>query len=42
MCIRDRVEDVRALIAERKKPFDQMPSEQDGGVLTKNIVLESK
>ena len=38
----DVVEDVRALIAERKKPFDQMPSEQDGGVLTKNIVLESK
>ena len=33
---------VRALIAERKKPFDQMPSEQDGGVLTKNIVLDSK
>ena len=38
----DVVEDVRALIAERKKPFDKMPSEQDGGVLTKNIVLESK
>ena len=30
----DVVDDLRTMLIERKKPFDQMPSEADGGLLS--------
>jgi len=38
----DVVDDLRTMLIERKKPFDQMPSEADGGLHEKNIVFDEK
>ncbi|SHO77830.1 Similar to S.cerevisiae protein TMA22 (Protein of unknown function) [Malassezia sympodialis ATCC 42132] len=38
----DVAHELVALIAQRAKPFDAMPSEADGGVLEKNIVIDDK
>ena len=38
----DVVDDIRNLLVQRQKPFDQMPSEADVGVAQKNIVFDEK
>lgn len=38
----DVVNELVTMIVKRTKPFDAMPSEADGGVLEKNIVVDEK
>ena len=38
----DVVDEVKNLLLQRAKPFEQMPPESEGGVGEKNIVIDDK
>lgn len=38
----DVVDDLKTMLLQRTKPFELMPSEADGGITEKNIVIDDK